>query len=80
MKIHDLRMELSARGGRTAGLKKPQLEKSFNEMRTGIANVPALLQPNPRKYELVPTEPMHDLKGHFSNAIEESVHVSKGND
>ena len=49
LKIHDLRVEVSARGGRTAGLKKPQLEKSFNEMRTGIANVPALLLPNPRK-------------------------------
>ena len=27
-------------------------------------------------YEVFPTEPLHDLKGHFSNIIDEALHVA----
>lgn len=36
LKVQELRVEVSARGGVSVGLKKPQLEKCFNEMRKGI--------------------------------------------
>ena len=49
LKVNQLREEISARGGTPMGLKKPQLEKTFNSMRKGIANLPALLQPYPTR-------------------------------
>ena len=30
------------------------------------------------QYEIAPTEPLHDIKGHFSNLIEESIHIATG--
>ncbi len=53
----------------------------------GITNVPALLQTAPhtslaslslRKYEIAPSEPLHDLKGHFANVIDETLHLLSG--
>ena len=47
----------------------------------GISNVPALLQTHPQsslkslglgKYEISPTEPLHDLKGHIANIFAET--------
>ena len=29
-------------------------------------------------YKLVPSEPIHDLKGHFANLIDEIVHFAQG--
>ena len=61
-------------------MKKPQLEKQFNELRGGIVNVPALLQGIPEtplseigleQYEVSPVEPLHDIKGHLSNITAE---------
>lgn len=66
--------------------KRPQLEREFDELRKGINNVPALLQLTPQatlaslnleKYEIFPTEPLHDLKGHIHNIIEESEQWGK---
>ena len=80
LKIQELRTELWKRSLSTAGKKKPQLEKEFDELRRGITNVPALLQGVPEmtltelcldSYEVSPVEPIHDLKGHLSNIIEE---------
>ena len=80
LKIQELRTELWKRSLSTAGKKKPQLEKEFDELRRGITNVPALLQGVPEmtlmelcldSYEVSPVEPLHDLKGHLSNIIEE---------
>ena len=80
LKVHELRMEIEKRGLLTARKKKPQLENEFNELRRGITNVPALLQGTPEtpleelclaNYEISPVEPLHDLKGHLSNIIEE---------
>ena len=51
----------------------------------GIVSIPALLQTNPTEsleslnlvqYEVSPLEPLHDIKGHFSNVIEESICIA----
>lgn len=85
--VADLRNELSIRGLSTEGKKKPVLEKEFEDIRLGITNFPALLQNSPEAslhslnlphYEVSPTEPLHDLKGHFSNIIEESLLIASG--
>ena len=53
----------------------------------GIVNVQALLQGTPDtplkllgldRYEIAPTEPLHDIKGHISNLIEELLKVVTG--
>ena len=85
--LADLKKELSLRGMITAGQKKPSLEKAFEEIRLGINNFPALCQNNPeatleslnlQNYEVFPTEPLHDLKGHLGNIIEETLAITTG--
>ena len=49
LKAKELRDEITARGRDAGHCTKPQLQKIFNEMRNGIANVPALLQVKPRE-------------------------------
>ena len=80
LKVPELRNELSMRGMVPGNKRKHQLEKEFDELRRGIVNVPALLQGMPEKplselnlqqYEISPIEPLHDLKGHLSNLIDE---------
>ena len=80
LKLKDLQIELEMRGLATVGKRKPQLEKEFDEQKRGIVNVPALLQGVPDKplhnfslenYEISPVEPLHDVKGHISNLLEE---------
>ena len=80
LKVRALRTELNLRGMATAYKKKPQLEKEFDEIRGGIVNVPVLLQGTPETplceigleaYEVSPVEPLHDIKGHLSNIIDE---------
>ena len=53
----------------------------------GISNFPALLQDSLTatleslhlgNYEISPTEPLHDLKGHLTNIIEESLTITSG--
>ena len=70
LEVNDLRIELSLRGVATANMKKPELEKEFNELRGGIVNVLALLQGIPETplceiglehYEISPVEPLHDI-------------------
>lgn len=55
-------------------------QADFDELRRGITNVPALLQGVSDKslaefsldnYEISPIEPLHDIKGHLSNVIDE---------
>lgn len=84
--LSDLKVELSMRGVPIAG-KKSTLEKDFEEIRIGISNFPALLQDQPeatleslnlQHYEVSPTEPLHDLKGHLSNIIDETLQTATG--
>lgn len=85
LKAQELRDEITARGRDAGHCTKPQLQNIFNEMRNSIAYVPALLQVKPREElknlnlqhcEILSTEPMHDLKGHFSNMIDECLHIA----
>ena len=80
LKVAQLQTELEKRGYNTRGKKKVQLEREFDELRKGVSNVPAILQQTPKatleslnldKYEVFATEPLHDLKGHARNIIEE---------
>ena len=80
LKVQDLREELQLRGIEVTGKRKKELEMDFDELRRGITNVPALLQGVPDKslveyglqnYEISPIEPLHDIKGHLSNMIDE---------
>ena len=85
--LTDLQEELKLRNRCTKGKKKPTLEKEFDELWMGISNFPALLQDSPTatleslhlgNYEISPTEPLHDLKGHLTNIIEESLTITSG--
>ena len=67
----------------------PEMEESFKSIRLGITNIPPLLQPNRtadlettiqlHRYEIAPCKPLHDLKGHFANIIDETEHLLSGN-
>ena len=82
LKVADLRKELSVRGIAVDGKKNKQLQEELDNLQNGISNVPALLQNTPQaslaslniqSYEVLPSEPLHDLKGHFHNIIEECL-------
>ena len=87
LKIAQLRTELERHGYDTRGERKPQLEKEFDTLWKGISYVPALVQLTLqatfkslklKKYEVFPTEPLHDLKGHIHYIIEESTRKAAG--
>lgn len=85
--LSDLKEELRLRGVPIAGEKKPALEKEFEEIRSGINNFPELLNDQPeltleslhlKNYEISPTEPLHDLKGHLGSIIDETLQIATG--
>ena len=87
LKVQELKTELESRGVTTQGKKRPQLESEFVELRRGIVNVAALLQSDLDsslsslcldRYEVLPTEPLHDVKGHLSNIMEETLKAVTG--
>lgn len=74
-----MKAELETRRIATQGKKKTQLEGEFDVLGRGIVHVSALLQSPPDsslssfcldRYEVLPTEPFHDLKGDLSNIID----------
>lgn len=79
LKVNDLRQELQARGlNIDKKEKKDVLQKSLDQILRGTAQVPALLLTNPtqplsslnlERYEIVASEPLHDIKGHLINLI-----------
>ena len=80
LKVQELRTELEMRGLSTYKKRKHELERDFDDLRRGIVNVPALLLGVPqtplgeiclKRYEISPVEPLHDVKGHLSNLIDE---------
>ena len=85
--LADLKKELCMRGISVEGKKKPALAKEFDDIKLGANNFPALLQNNPKvtlsslnlqQYEVSPTEPLHDLKGHLGNIIDETLVITTG--
>ena len=80
--IGPLRKELQKHGVSTKDMKRAELDKTFQELRMGINNFPALLYCCPNasleslhidKYEISPLEPLHDLKGHISHLLEAAM-------
>ena len=69
-------------------MNKKQKDETLKSIRAEITNLPALMQSCPTadlntlqlgRYEVCPVEPLHDLKGHVSNILEESEHLLTGN-
>ena len=80
MSKEDLVRECKGRHLPTDGLLKPALEGQLKEELKGIQRVPALSFPaqttsmkelNLGTYEVVPVEPLHDLKEHINNILKE---------
>lgn len=80
LKVDQLRRELTARGTQDTSVKKEVLREMLDCILQGVVRVPALLLPNPtrtltslnlQKYEVLASEPLHDLKGHLINIITE---------
>ena len=87
LKVSELIKELNDRGYKTDGMKKPDLDEMLKSVRQGISNLPPLLKQNPKEkldsiglghYEVSPCEPLHDIKGHFSNLIDATEHLLSG--
>lgn len=85
LKVGELREELGARGVHIReGALKDDLQQQLTDILRGVSRVPALLLTNPTqslsslsldKYEVVASEPLHDLKGHIINVITELPHI-----
>ena len=81
LRVKELRLELEARGVvLDSKMLREDLQIKLNEILRGVARVPALLLTNPTqhlaslnlgKYEIVASEPLHDIKGHVINLINE---------
>ena len=87
LKVAELRKELEKHGLNTENKKKAQLQKEMDDLQKGISNLPAILLTAPQasleslhlgKYEIFPTEPLHDLKGHIRNLIDEATKKATG--
>ena len=80
LKVDQLRRELRARGVNDTSKSKPVLREMLDNILLGIVRVPALLLTNPtqtlkslnlHRYEVIASEPLHDVKGHLINIITE---------
>ena len=75
------RTELKRRGVRGVYEKdRPQLVRELRALLRGVQRVPTLLAFTPRadlsrfaleNYQVMPCEPLHDLKGHISDVLKE---------
>ena len=81
LRVNQLKSELEARGiAFTKEMLRADLQDLLTEALRGVARVPALLITNPTQdlaamnleaYEIVASEPLHDIKGHIINVITE---------
>ena len=85
-KLHvaDLHQELQARGIDTSTMRKPEMQDTLVKLLKGAQRVPSLLVLNPKQqlqqlnleeYEILDCEPLHDLKGHGHNILDELPHI-----
>lgn len=88
LSIDELKQELHARGATSVNKKKSELQLELRHLLEGVQRVPSLLLLNPTqdiqqttmsKYEILASEPLHDLKGHFSNLLNEIPSLLEGN-
>ena len=85
LKVRELRSELEARVFFLDDkMLRSDLDFLLEQVLKGVSRVPALLLNNPTqqlasinldKYEIVATEPLHDIKGHEINLITELPHI-----
>ena len=89
LKVDELRQELTARSVSDTTLKKDALNDILECTLKGVVRVPALLLPNPTqslstlnlsRYEVLASEPLHDLKGHIINLITELPYILPSGD
>ena len=80
LKVDGLRAELGVRGVCTNDMLRDDLQKCLEQTLLGVIRVPALLLTNPtqslaslnlERYEVVASEPLHDIKGQIVNLITE---------
>ena len=85
--VDQLRRELSARGQHDVSKRKPQLADDLNKCLKGVQRVLTLLISHPTKllsgsclasYEILESEPLHDIKGHLFNLFEELPYLVDG--
>ena len=88
LNTREMRIELSKWGvNGTARMDKERLRQKLRSRLTGVQRVPALLAFRPMRsvdaagltdYTVMPTEPLHDLKGHIAHVLTEvPYHVEK---
>ena len=85
LKVDELKSELRARGKEIGtSMLKPDLRKTLHQTLRGVVRVPSLLLANPTQslsslnldsYEIIASEPLHDIKGHIMNIITELPHI-----
>ena len=85
LKVDELRRELRARGVHfEKGTLKDDLQLKLDDILRGVTQVSALLLTDPTQplsslcldqYEVVASEPLHDLKGHIVNIITELPYI-----
>ncbi len=84
LRIGELREELKARGVFDLDRLKPESQTELQEILKGVQRVPALLLVNPKqelrslninRYEVMACEPLHDLKGHLHNLLDELPNI-----
>ena len=87
LKVSELRKELEKHGVNIKNKRKIQLQQEMENLQKGISNVPCILLSFPKislrsinlkSYEVFPTEPLHDLRGHARNLIDEVTKLAKG--
>ena len=85
LKVQQLRSEIAARGlVLDRKMLRADLQKVLDKTLKGVMRVPALLLTNPtqelssinlERYEIVASEPLHDIKGHLINLITEIPNI-----
>ena len=89
LKVAQIKEELHARGEYDNNKKKEILQCQLDNILCGIQRVPTMLLLNPKQnlfqlnlqdYTIIDCEPLHDIKGHFSNLFSELPYLFKGDD
>ena len=80
LKTQEMKKELQTRNWKTTGSTKKTLTEDLKKNLKGVQRVPSLLLTNPTEplenlnlqhYQILDCEPLHDLKGHLSNLLQE---------
>ena len=84
LSVKELRKELTIRGEHIGTKLKPQLTVQFETryqqctcFATANTSSSFIEDLYLEKYEISPVEPLHDIKGHIANLIEEAITIGK---